>query len=189
MANKPPQLKSNIVVRHTYRFTSTSATATAITPTSLLGAAGTVCNTGNTAVACIFQSVKVNKLRMWAPPPAQGSVATCSVEWIGSVASQISNLEVSDSSNSTATPAIVSCRPPRQSLASFWQQPGTNTLFTLTAPVGTIIDVSLSLIMQDDDVGVPGIGIATGTSGLIYFLSLDPNATHHYVPVSLTTTT
>lgn len=186
--NKPAQLKSNVIVNHTFRFTSTSATSTAITPTSLLGAAGTMGTTVNSFVAPFSACVKVNSLKMWAPPPSQGSTATCSVDWVGSISSQVSNLEFSDTSNSVTTPATVRCVPPKQSLASFWQQAGSTTLFTLVAPVGTIIDVSLSLILQDDDTAPVGIAVTTAAVGSVYYLSLDPNATHRYVPVSLTTT-
>jgi hypothetical protein len=75
------------------------------------------------------------------------------------------------------------------SLASFWQLASTTGLCNLVAPVGTIIDVHLSLIMQDDAETQANATVATGTLGLTYFLSLDANTTHRYTPVSLTTTT
>jgi hypothetical protein len=59
---------------------------------------------------------------------------------------------------------------------------------TLVAPIGTIIDVVLDLIFQDDDLASVAIAVASGTAGVQYFLSLDPNATHRYTPISLTTT-
>jgi len=186
--NKPPQLSSNVMFNHTYRFTSTSGTATGITATSLLCAAGSIGTVTNTTVSAIGATVKVNRVSIWTPPASQGSFATCSVEWFGGA--NTNNKEVSDTSNSVATPASIHSRPPAKSLASFWNAIGTNALFVLTAPVGSIIDVNLSVIFNDDDsLGTAMTTVATAVVGTIYYLSLDPNATHRYVPVSLTTTT
>lgn len=185
--NGPSQFKSNVELRHSFRYVSTSGTATAITPTSLLCSAGTVCTVANFAASSFNGSVKVNQVEMWSPPASQGSNTTCSVLWAG--ANNSPDREYSDTSVSVATPAYVRCPPPPMSLASFWQTAGTGTLFTLTAPTGTIIDVHVSLILFDDDVSQATASIATGVLGTIYYLSLDPNATHRYTPVSLTTTT
>jgi hypothetical protein len=85
---------------------------------------------------------------------------------------------------------MVVTKPPRNSLASFWQLAGGTTLCTLTAPVGSVIDVDLSLIFNDNDGAViNNIAVSTGVLGTSYYLSLDPNGTHRYVPVSLNTTT
>lgn len=183
-SNCPMQIKSNVEFRHRYRFVSTSGTATAVTPTSLLAAAG---STGLTvvAVATLCSSVKVNRIEILTPPASQGANATCSVEWTGFNNSP--DREFSDTTISVATPARVSCSPPPQSLASFWQVPGNTTLFTVVAPTGSIIDVILSLILADGSNNA-AVSVATAVVGNIYYLSLDPNATHRYTPVSLTTT-
>jgi len=183
----PPQFHSNVMLSHRFRFVSTSATATAITPNSLLAAAGNMCTDGNTLVVSFASSVKVKRVAVWTPPGSQGSAATCSVDWVGFNNSP--NIEFSDSTVSVAKPAVVDCSPPPMSLASFWQVSSTTTLFTLTAPVGSIIDVILDLVLSDGDAEGLATAISTGTINLTYYLSLDPNATHRYTPVSLTTTT
>jgi hypothetical protein len=185
---QPPQFASNLIFNHTYRFLSTSATPTPVTPTSLLCASGTICTVVNTDVASFWQSVKVNRIHMWTPPPAVGSSATCSIEWIGT-SSMSNNKEVSDTSVSTAFPAHVHSSPPPRSLAQFWNQPSANAIFTLTAPVGTIIDVNVTLVAQDDNVTNAFSVVTTGALGVQYYLSLDSNATHRYTPISLFTTT
>jgi hypothetical protein len=187
MQNRPPQFNSNVEVVHRYRFLSTSGTSTAITSQSLLLAAGSVCYAANANVVSFFGSVKVQSVSVWSPPASQGSASTCSVDWEGLANSP--NREVSDSSVSVATPARIVSAPPPMSLASFWQTQSATTLFTLTAPVGSIIDVKLSLIAQDDDVASAATAVTTGTLAAVYYLSLDPNATHRYTPISLTTTT
>jgi hypothetical protein len=159
-----------------------------VTPTSLLGAAGGIVAVANTTLTTIHSSVKVNQIDIWTPPASQGASATCSVNWVGYNNSP--DREYSDTSVSVATPAHVTCSPPQQSLASFWQAASATNLFVVTAPTGSIIDVHLSLIFADgaDQAGT-GISIATGVLGSNLYLSLDPNATHRYTPVSLTTTT
>jgi hypothetical protein len=182
-----PQFQSNVRLRHRYRFTSTSGTATSITPTSLLCAAGTICTDTNVLVVSAFQSVKVRRVEIWSPPAAQGDSVTCSVEWTGFQNSP--NVEHSDTSVSVAVPAHVSCSPPRNSLASFWQVASTTGLFVITAPTGSVIDVVLDLVMSDDESPAANAAVTTATINLSYYLSLDPNSTHRFVPVSLITTT
>lgn len=179
-------IRSNVELSHRYRFTSTSGTATGITPTSLLCAAGTVCTQTNAFALAIAGSVKVNQISIWSPPASQGAAVTCSCDFAGFGNSP--SREYSDTSVSVSTPARIMCTPPPQSLAAFWQVAGTTTLFTITAPTGSIIDVVMSLIVQDNDVAQAVSAIATGVLATTYYLSLDPNATHRYVPVSLTTT-
>jgi hypothetical protein len=184
---RPPQIKSNVELRHRYRFISTSGTATALTPTSLMCAAGTICTTVNSVCTSVFASVKINSIQMWSPPASQGASTTCSCEWVGFNNSP--NREYSDTSVSVSVPACVSCSPPPQSLASFWQTVGTTSLVTLIAPTGTIIDIVLSLIFTDDELANASSSVGVGALSASYYLSLDPNATHRYTPVSLTTTT
>jgi hypothetical protein len=186
VSTHPPQISSNLSLGHVFRFVSSNATLTSVTASSLLAAAGGICTTTNTSLTSTFQSVKVNFVRIWSPP-AVGVSTTCSVEWIGG--QNVNNKEVSDTSNSPAFPAMINSRPPSRSLASFWTQYTTTPLFRLVAPVGSIIDIGLSLVMQDDDATILTTSIATGVLGNTYYLSADSNATHYYVPVSLTTTT
>jgi len=181
----PPQIVSNVQVSHKYRFVSTSATSTAITPTSLLGAMGTLGTAALTNTA-YFGSVKVASIEMWAPPASQGASTTISVNFIGTANSP--NREYSDTTVSVATPAHLKCTPPAMSLASFWQVPSATALFTLIAPVGTIIDVMLTGILNDQDENPVNITVVTTAAGFSYYLSLDPVATHRYTPVSLATT-
>jgi hypothetical protein len=186
--NKPPQFKSNIITRHRYRFVSSNGTRTGITPTSILCSAGTICQVVNAAVTAWNQSCRINSISMWAPPASQGSTSTCSVEWVG-ISNQSNNVEVSDTTNSVTTPAHIRTQPPPKSLASFWQQPSSTVLANIVAPPGTIIDVDLSLVAQDDNSNIASTLVASAVLSNVYYLSLDPNATHYYTPISLNTTT
>jgi hypothetical protein len=188
---RPSQLKSNIMLSHTYRFVSTSSTATSVTPNSLCFAAGCMCSIANSVVSSLYDSVRVTRVEVFTPPASQGSSATCSLNWNSSGSGFAPNLEVSDTSVSVADPAYISCKPPPRSVSGFWNQfSDTSVLLTLVAPVGSIIDVHLSLILADSaSANTANGGITTGSLGVIYYLSLDANATHRFTPVSLTTTT
>jgi hypothetical protein len=175
-----------------YRFVNTGTAKVYITPEMLLTAAGTVCTVTNSTCTSFFGAVKVNRLRVWGsfPGGATQAPATVSVEWMGD-ANNIyqSNLEVSDTSNSVTAPAFVDCRPPRNSLAAFWQNTGTTAaFFTLVAEEYSIIDVHLSLILYDDDADTTQATrtVTTGTLGLVYYLGLDSG--DQWQAVSLTTT-
>jgi len=187
----PPQLKSNIMLTHRYRFLSTSSTTTTITPNSILCAAGTICTVVNSNVISMFTSFKIRRVEVWSPPASQGAAVTCSLNWSGAVSQFSPDLEVSDTSLSVTRPAYISTSPPQGSIASFWQSLSSNGIFELTAPSGSVIDVVLDLILYDDDnpAGQANVAVTTATLGLTYYMSLDPNTTHRYVPVSLTTTT
>jgi len=144
--------------------------------------------TTNTTVTAFTGSVRVKRVEIWAVGQTLGTAITCSVLWAGTTNS--ADVEVSDTSVSTAAPAHINSRPPRNSLASFWNIAGTQTLFSLVAPAGCIIDVEVEQTLFDDDNGSNAtVSVATAVVGTVYYLSLDPNATHRYAPISLTTTT
>jgi len=188
-SQNPPQITSNIMYKHRYRFTSSSGTATSITCLSAAGAVGGICTVVNSSLETWSGSVKIDEIEIWTPPASQGAAATCSVNWVSNFVST-NNQEVSDTTVSVGKPAHVCTRPPPMSISSFWQSASsTSTLCQITAPSGSIIDVVISSIISDDDTGPNPIAIGAGVLGNVYYLSLDPNATHRFTPISLTTTT
>ena len=190
----PPMLKSNVVISHKFRFLSSAAlvptTTGYVTVGGLLGAAGTLGRVANTSVTCIFGSVRLKRIEMWAPPAAQGGAATVSVNYFAAAGQP--NMEFSDTSVSVAQPAHIVAYPPSQSLAGFWQNAigFATALCGMTGPAGTIVDVDVDLVMGDQDgTGQLIINVATSVLGQIYYLALDqPGGTHVAVPVSLSTT-
>jgi hypothetical protein len=183
----PPQLSSNVIVNHTFRFLSTTANPKAITANTLLGVCGGIGVVANSTIETIASSVKLNSITIWSPPVSQGAVATCSIEWAGNAFAP--DKEVSDSTISVATPARIFSRPPHMSTASFWQTSSTTTLATLIAPVGSIIDANISFVMADgNSTGLTITGFASVILGQQYYLYLDGNASHLYQPVSMTST-
>jgi hypothetical protein len=184
---QPPQLASNVQVVHTYRFRSTVGTMVSIGQTNLRGIAGAVCCTANSDVRILAGAVKIHKISIWSPPASQGAVSTCSVIWSSAI-DYLPMVELTDTTMSTAIPAHVSAVPPKGCAASFWLGAGTNNIVSIVAPVGSIIDVHCTHVLQDDGASGSIYTVAAGTLGALYYLPLD-GSTDGFLPVSLTTTT
>jgi hypothetical protein len=182
----PIQFRANPEITRRYRFVSASGATTAINDFNLLlmaGVSATTATVGN----CIFQSAKLRNVEIWTPPAAQGAAATCSV--LFPVGNQSQPREVSDTTVSTAVPAHLSCGPPANSLASFWNDGSTGLpVMSITAPVGSIIDVIVSLVMGDASTNNNAATLVGATIGQVYYCALDSGtaAGSAYPPVSLT---
>ncbi len=184
---RPPPLSANVVVRHKFRFVSTTGASTNITDRNLNQMFGLVCTVANTTLKGLVNAVKLHRVQVWAPPASQGGSVTCSVLWAsGSFAPDV---EVSDTSNSVASPAYISTVPPAGSSASFWMgETASNTMFTLLAPSGSVIDVEATGVLADTQAALTSYTVAAGTLGALYYPPLD-GVTDLYTPVSLGTTT
>jgi len=185
---KPPQIQSNVRVNHTFRFQSTAATPTNVTNRTLLQACGVMAATTILGYP-IVSSVRVKRVKVWTPFSAANS--TCSLVWYGSVDSQFSNIEISDSSVSSALPAHISTAPPARSNASFFQwdnQSTTNTLFQLVAPAYSFIDVDVEYVLADggNATAAASLVLVGATAGQLYYEPLDGRG-GIFIPVSLTT--
>ena len=179
-----PQLASNIIGNHNYRFTCSAAVSDAsITILDILGVVGSVATT-TTSTTNICQSFRINKISIWGPGSLTGS--TVSVNFPGGVNSV--SKEFSDTTINSAECAHVSCKPPKNSLASFWQVNGVVTrLFLLTAPLGSIIDLNLTTILNDNDPLITSTVTGPASIGTLYYLALNHTTTKTIRPVSLLT--
>ncbi len=184
----PPQLRTNVIVKHRYRFRSNvDGNATVITDSDLVGIAGAVCRTANSVLSYIAASCKVHSVEVWTPPASQGAAATCSLEWSSTDPAPFE--EVSDTTVSVSEPAHIKAVPPQGSSASFWLSPsGSKNIMTITAPVGSIIDVKCTHVLLDTGAEGGTASVASAALGALYYLPLD-GTSDKYVPVSLTTTT
>ncbi len=183
---RPPVLSTNVRVTHKYRFNvGSSKTGQVITANQIFGAAGVFAVVANSTVAPIYSSFKLNFIEVWAASSTQ--VQSIAIEWLGNNNSP--NIEITDTGMTPVYPAHVRCAPPKNSLASFWQTYGVSgNMFILTCPSGSIIDLSVQLIMADTTSAISTISVTSATVGHTYFLSLD-HPTAAIAPVQLTSTT
>jgi hypothetical protein len=183
----PPQMLSNVILNHKFRYQSNAAFSGSILIGRMLTALGVCCTVTNTTAALLFKSFKLSSIEMWSPPASQGAAATISIEWLGSANSP--SREFADTTLSVSRNAHVFCRPPQNSLASFWQNGNSGTaLFSLNVPINTVIDVNVSYIENDDEAAPDTVAIATGVLGNTYYLALDHVGSDILIPVRLTTT-
>ncbi len=182
----PSQFQSNIALNHRYRFTASSTVSNVtVSVSTLLGAVGVVATSATTG-ASIMESVKVNRIEVWSPPPSQGSAATCSILY--PITNQAPSIEVSDTSISVSYPAHVVSVPPARSLCSFWNNANESSdLFTLSCPSGSIVDVWVSLILGDGNTNFVTATLVGANTGTVYYTCLDSltNSSGKLKPVSL----
>jgi hypothetical protein len=197
----PPPFKSNIIGRHTFRFVSTNGLATDITAISTLFAVGGLAYPAGQFVGWA-ESVKVHSIQIWTPYSTGSSPInnTCSVKWNADTF-LVPNVEVSDTTTSSAFPAYINAVPPPRSLAAEWMNTASfaddSAIYaTVIAPNNSIIDVDLSYVLYDEifNTGEATPNIATltvYTSSYAYYGSFDGIGnvgTHRYPPVSLSST-
>jgi len=182
-----PAFKPNLTFNHKFRFNCTAAVSSDITNSNLMATFGTICTVLNTSGVALAESFKLKRVKIWTPPPTQGSSATCSVEWstFASAALYNSSMQTSDTSINPSSPAYVSVAPPKGSNASFWQTAGTTVLFHITAPIGSIIEIDVLVVLVDDNNDRLGITYTSGAATLGNFYYIDLVATSA-VAISLT---
>jgi len=155
----------------------------------MLNAAGVAATTSILGYS-LWDSVKVKRIEVFSPPAAQGSSVTCSILFPATNQSQAR--EVTDTSVSVSMPAHIVATPPPMSLCSFWNNGNSaTTYFTLVAPPGSIIDLTLGLVLEDGNgqASLANTAVLVGaTVGGVYYCSLDSStsAGSIYKPVGLT---
>ncbi len=187
---KPPPLKSHGVYNHTYRFIASAAATGNLTITSsnVFGALGTICNATNSTVSYMFTGFRLNSIEVWTYPDSSGALATPALTWQGTSPSP--NAEVMDTTGLYGEPAHFKTRPPKNSEASFWQSTSTaNELFKFSGPVGTVLDLNVTMVLRDNLDTSASATVSTATNGLVYYLALDGVASNKLVPIGLRTTT
>jgi len=191
VARKPPQMVSvaqprelaaNSVVRSWYRFGAASAqVGTAITVGNLLGCQGSVVVTA-ILIQSVFTSFRVKKVRMWAPAAAvANSLMEC--VWTSAGAQNKDDVKIGSTVGS-ANSSYFESKPPPKSFSEMWTDPGTpaNTVFLLTCPVGTIVDVHLEGTLSNgfaQPTGVAFVNTAGFPLGKLFYPPLDGPGTHN----------
>ena len=185
-ALKPPQFNMNCTVSARRRFVASAAFNGVITDRSLLGILGNICTTTNSVLTTICATSKLHSIEIWSPPPAQGSSATVSVEWYG--LSKKSSI-VSDTSINPLAPAYIKCKPPKDTLNSFWLGNLAQNVFGLICPIGSIIDIQLTGVFSDLVSISNQQTVATATNTVLYYSYLDAQTPSHVLVPQVTNAT
>ncbi len=184
---KPPSIKSNIYFTHRFRYAAVSGAGTGVTVADLLLAIAVKITT--TSASSVIQAFRIKSLELWSNVQGTGN-ATVSVLWNSST-TNASEMEISDSTTSSAVPAHIHTAPPRNGQASFWQ--GTNNptinLFSVQAnTLNTVMDLVLDVVLADGNTSVTeNTPTAAQPVGTVVSFGIPSNTTTVFSPVSLTT--
>jgi hypothetical protein len=142
----------------------------------------------------ILAGVRIKRIQMWCSNNALAGANSISVEWqTNNPAYGTTSRIYSDTAVGVSDVAYVDCRPPSSIFGYDWLPDTSTTPFTvfyLTCPQYTVVDVTMSLTFMDNEQQVPltypPIGI--GTTGVLYTRALDNgNVAPVFIPQSVNT--
>lgn len=174
----PPSWSSTISVGYTQRFVCNTAGGVASRAVGIKDLLDLKCVAATaTSAYRIFTGVKINRISMWCANTAATAANTIQLEWTNS-ASIIgsSSRMVTDTAVGTTNVAYITTKPPRGGNSADWigNVAANTTLFEITCPQGTIIDVAISVTFADDETATAVSGaVAAATVGILYTRALD----------------
>jgi len=187
VALHPPQLKTAVQCRHTFRFKATSALSAVQIQAHFINDLIQMAATTTTAYTLI-ESFKIRSVKLWGPMASDLVPVTVSLEWADAVAQLDTNRAlISDTSMGSSRCAFINAKPPKSSTASLWQGDSTNPSFILNGPINTVVDLDLTFTLvnnQNGDDNPVAITVAGATVGQVYFGRLDGPTTGLLTPVS-----
>jgi hypothetical protein len=174
-AEHPPQIDGYQITHKTrLRFTVTAAVTNQLFTVTQVGQ--TMC-VATTAIAgfCLFDVFRIKRVQIWGIA-AQGTPTTVQVQF--SPISQLGDANIHTDTSLGVKPAYISAAPSRFSLASLFQNVASaNDLFSVTAPAGSIIDLSLSYRTSSNAPVALTNALVGANPGEFYFRGLDSLAT------------
>jgi hypothetical protein len=166
-----PSLVETIGCHHKFRFKSSGAPVDEdITPRLLCGLYCVAVSTSS--LSAVFDHVILRRIEMWAPTAADNLPVTCRIEWAGNVDTGDSRIHEATTATSSV-PAHLVVRPPASLLRFPCVYTDTTSLYKITCPANTIIDVTVDYIGGDSGVNSVLYGVTGVTAGAMYYGRLD----------------
>jgi hypothetical protein len=141
--------------------------------------------TSATTTVRLFQAVRLKRVRMWSNPTALGQPSdACQLEWLGE---NSPSTVISDSSMGVR-PAHVNSLPPPSASNRWWSISGqleSDVLFALTFPANTIVDVTVSARLVEQESPTAGDIPAGASLGQLYGDYLDGITSSILSPIGL----
>lgn len=169
-ATDPPQLSVRIKSAKTFRLQASSAQVNVnLSTADIIGICGITASTAILGHAHA-SAIRVKRIQMWAVPTASGPSAASICSMIWSANTNGLPTEVSDLSITSARCAHISTAPPKESLASFWQNANNalNLISGINLPIGGIMDITVEFMKCDSE--TPQTYTLVGaTAGNVYY--------------------
>jgi hypothetical protein len=169
----PPSFNNNPIYHRRLRFESQGAegkdadTVTSLSMRNLLFAG----SSGNTAVGCI-SAFRLRRVRMWGLASSlTQQYQQLTFTWNDSHGP----VKTLTSSGNSVNPGYIDTRPVKSSELSFWfgTLAGSTTLFSLSGPAGTIVDIDFDYQLLDASSNEVASALTTTgtTAGVLYWNS------------------
>ncbi len=171
----PPATRIQPIQRRIFRYSGVSGSAV-VTGKSILSIAAFNNSAATTAARCLFEGVRLRRLRVWAVDTT--SPQTVTVVWFGAGPGD----RISATGNQSF-PARIDVKPPKGSAADFWQEhsnsfavnSGASTLFpnlfSISANCAYIVDAHVDTVLEN---GACATLVTTGaTIGAVSYPNLD----------------
>jgi hypothetical protein len=175
----PPPHDASISITKKFRFIcQTACVDSAFTQTQLLDLLAQV--NAATVAYRLNSAIRLRKVSIWAVPLSYASVSQAPT----TVAVEFNNLGVagsfgspprkySDSSQNPADYAHIGVSPDPGSLSGSWfNDAATSPIMNIQCPVGAIVDLTLDLVMRNNETAVATRAISGGTVGDVCVLTM-----------------
>ncbi len=170
----PSPIKSHPAQSRIIRYRMGSSTTQDVTVQDMLRLIATGTASSTTKVL-LFDSVRLDRVCAWGvdSTAAQSTNLTkLSLRW-GVGVNGVGNQQELVTYGTNSSPAHISAVPPTDSLSGFWltqsiDNPSTTVLFTLDAPVGSVVDIHFTYVLGDATSTVTG-GSTSANNGVYYY--------------------
>jgi len=179
LPNIPFPLLATPDLGHTFQFTALSALAeVGITRADILNLIS-VAATATTSYS-ILGAARIKRVRVWSPIISAFTPQEIQIEWNGGLYAPSA---IHSATSEGLFPAKLDTTPPHLSSPDLWSLVGASngggvgnfneTLFTITCPAGTVVQLALALRLMDDEAAPGSFVIAGGSVGKTYYGYLD----------------
>lgn len=186
---RPPTFLPNPSFTRKIRFICNASGGYNVTPKAVANGCGVMC-TSSTSASTLITAFKIRRVQIWGM--SGSSNQTVALTWFGDQTLNFeSNKEFSDSSTSSAYVPYLNLVPPNHSSARDWQAVGgsfsTGVIFALNCGNGSIIDLTLDVIVGDGNASpTAATAITGGTAGVIKYGPLDGYGGGSLLAISVT---
>lgn len=184
----PPQFSVTHTVRNSIRaFVCKSANATTVTTRDMMGIFGCIGSVVNTTMVPIASTFKINAIHVW-PAPSGSNPDSADLYWSPSLSPYTRDdekISVLPTNVSVTTPFTF--RPPKGSLAEFWQGGQASTIFNIMCAVGSVVYVDADYTITNSILPTP-LTVTTAAVSTFYYGYLDGATNHQFQPVGVLST-
>jgi hypothetical protein len=141
-------------------------------------------------MSTIVGSFRIKQIDVYFTAATAGTALTSAIHFYTGLASfGVNTREVNATTMSTGAVTKLTAKTLPTEIAGMWNSnTGTQNLFGLRCPAGSIVDLHVDWVTSDNDSGTNFLAVATAPAiGTLYYLALDGPTTNVIRPAALTT--